>query len=251
MFGPSDFTLRYNVDGSLDSSFGQGGLVTTDFGGNDTPYGISLQSDWQDRGRRHSTLRQQPRFRRCATTRTAVWTPRLPRAGNCCGGTSSPSGPSPSSPTARSWWRATPASACRLRRAPHPNGTLDAAFGDHGEVRTSSRRLRVRQRRRPAAGRQDRPRGFPPGPGRLFHRSESCRVRGHPVQPGRQPGRSASAPAAKSSPTWAGRRKPTDSSSRPTAGSSPPARSRTASSPWVTPSGAICAGTLRPGRKFG
>jgi uncharacterized delta-60 repeat protein len=36
---------RYNVDGSLDSSFGVMGRVTTDFGGVDTANGISIQAD--------------------------------------------------------------------------------------------------------------------------------------------------------------------------------------------------------------
>jgi uncharacterized delta-60 repeat protein len=43
-----DFALvRYNADGSLDTSFGAGGKVTTDFGGssNDDGYGVALQSD--------------------------------------------------------------------------------------------------------------------------------------------------------------------------------------------------------------
>ena len=36
---------RYNGDGSLDSAFGSGGLVTTDFGGFDQANGVALQSD--------------------------------------------------------------------------------------------------------------------------------------------------------------------------------------------------------------
>ena len=42
----SNFALiRYNSDGSLDTSFGNGGVVTTDFGYNDIAFGIALQSD--------------------------------------------------------------------------------------------------------------------------------------------------------------------------------------------------------------
>jgi uncharacterized delta-60 repeat protein len=45
-FGPSDFLIiRYNADGSLDSTFGGGGIVTTDFGGSDTAFGIALTAD--------------------------------------------------------------------------------------------------------------------------------------------------------------------------------------------------------------
>ena len=45
-FGASDFQLvRYNTDGSLDSSFGAGGIVTTDFGGSDTIFAIALSLD--------------------------------------------------------------------------------------------------------------------------------------------------------------------------------------------------------------
>jgi uncharacterized delta-60 repeat protein len=41
-----DFALaRYNADGSLDSTFGTGGKVTTDFGGNEYAYAIGVQSD--------------------------------------------------------------------------------------------------------------------------------------------------------------------------------------------------------------
>ncbi|MER7197849.1 calcium-binding protein [Streptomyces sp. CB01635] len=45
--GPGgDFAvLRYNTNGSLDSGFGAGGLVTTDFGGSDQARGVALQPD--------------------------------------------------------------------------------------------------------------------------------------------------------------------------------------------------------------
>ncbi|MFD3476717.1 calcium-binding protein [Streptomyces sp. NPDC058695] len=45
--GPGgDFAvLRYNTNGSLDSGFGTGGLVTTDFGGSDQAHGVALQPD--------------------------------------------------------------------------------------------------------------------------------------------------------------------------------------------------------------
>jgi uncharacterized delta-60 repeat protein len=42
-FGDSDFLLlRYNPDGSLDVSFGTGGIATTDFGASETAFGIAL-----------------------------------------------------------------------------------------------------------------------------------------------------------------------------------------------------------------
>lgn len=42
----SDVALvRYNSDGSLDTSFGTGGKVRTDFGGSDRAYGVALQTD--------------------------------------------------------------------------------------------------------------------------------------------------------------------------------------------------------------
>jgi uncharacterized delta-60 repeat protein len=41
--GTQDFALaRYNADGSLDNSFGAGGTVTTDFGGNEQIAGVAL-----------------------------------------------------------------------------------------------------------------------------------------------------------------------------------------------------------------
>jgi uncharacterized delta-60 repeat protein len=41
-----DFALaRYNSDGSLDSTFGSGGKVTTDFGGNDQAVAVAIQPD--------------------------------------------------------------------------------------------------------------------------------------------------------------------------------------------------------------
>jgi uncharacterized delta-60 repeat protein len=41
-----DFALaRYNSDGSLDSTFGSGGKVTTDFGGNDQAVAVAIQTD--------------------------------------------------------------------------------------------------------------------------------------------------------------------------------------------------------------
>ncbi|MEV7691668.1 calcium-binding protein [Streptomyces bungoensis] len=44
--GPDDFALaRYNPDGSLDTSFGTGGKVTTDFGVTDEIEGVALQAD--------------------------------------------------------------------------------------------------------------------------------------------------------------------------------------------------------------
>jgi uncharacterized delta-60 repeat protein len=42
----SDFGIaRYNADGTLDPTFGTGGLVTTDFGGSDQANGVALQTD--------------------------------------------------------------------------------------------------------------------------------------------------------------------------------------------------------------
>ena len=46
--GGGDFAIaRYNSDGTLDATFGAGGIVTTDFGGNSADYidGIALQAD--------------------------------------------------------------------------------------------------------------------------------------------------------------------------------------------------------------
>jgi uncharacterized delta-60 repeat protein len=41
-----DFAVvRYNVDGSLDPTFGSGGIVLTEFGGRDVAYGVVLQAD--------------------------------------------------------------------------------------------------------------------------------------------------------------------------------------------------------------
>ena len=37
--------VRYNTDGSLDTSFGTGGYVLTDFGGNDVARGVAVQKD--------------------------------------------------------------------------------------------------------------------------------------------------------------------------------------------------------------
>ncbi|MFD9223461.1 hypothetical protein ACFWDI_26440 [Streptomyces sp. NPDC060064] len=44
--GTADFALaRYNTDGSLDSTFGTGGKVTTNFGGTDEARAVALQAD--------------------------------------------------------------------------------------------------------------------------------------------------------------------------------------------------------------
>jgi uncharacterized delta-60 repeat protein len=44
--GPGDFALaRYNPDGTLDTSFGTGGKVTTDFGGFDQVAAVAVQAD--------------------------------------------------------------------------------------------------------------------------------------------------------------------------------------------------------------
>jgi len=39
------FLVRYDVNGALDASFGTGGIVTTDFGGNDLASGIDVRAD--------------------------------------------------------------------------------------------------------------------------------------------------------------------------------------------------------------
>ena len=45
-FGTSDFLLlRYNIDGSLDSTFGSAGIVTTDFGGGEVAFAIGVGPD--------------------------------------------------------------------------------------------------------------------------------------------------------------------------------------------------------------
>ena len=53
---------RYNPDGSLDSSFGAGGKVTTDFNSDDVANAVALQPDGQDRrgGFHGPLLRHQP-----------------------------------------------------------------------------------------------------------------------------------------------------------------------------------------------
>ena len=44
--GTADFAIaRYNTDGSLDASFGTGGLVTTDFGGTDAGNAVAIQKN--------------------------------------------------------------------------------------------------------------------------------------------------------------------------------------------------------------
>jgi uncharacterized delta-60 repeat protein len=44
--GVSDFAIaRYNADGSLDTSFGANGTVTTDFGGHDAAQSLAIQAD--------------------------------------------------------------------------------------------------------------------------------------------------------------------------------------------------------------
>jgi uncharacterized delta-60 repeat protein len=44
--GDNTFTVvRYTSDGALDPSFGSGGVVTTDFGGDDEAYGVAIQYD--------------------------------------------------------------------------------------------------------------------------------------------------------------------------------------------------------------
>src|SRR5262249_28255379 len=44
--GVIDFAVaRYNADGTLDSGFGSGGKVTTDFGAEDTAHAVALQAD--------------------------------------------------------------------------------------------------------------------------------------------------------------------------------------------------------------
>ena len=44
--GAADFALaRYDPDGTLDPTFGDGGMVTTNFGHRDDPWGITLQAD--------------------------------------------------------------------------------------------------------------------------------------------------------------------------------------------------------------
>ena len=42
----NDFAMvRYNPDGALDTTFGNGGIVTTDFGADDFGYGLAIQAD--------------------------------------------------------------------------------------------------------------------------------------------------------------------------------------------------------------
>ncbi|MBI4336543.1 MAG: IPTL-CTERM sorting domain-containing protein [Chloroflexi bacterium] len=52
----SNFAVaRYNANGSLDASFGTGGKVTTDFGGDDAGYSVAIQSDGRIVVAGHST----------------------------------------------------------------------------------------------------------------------------------------------------------------------------------------------------
>ncbi|MCB0035867.1 MAG: hypothetical protein KDE51_17670, partial [Anaerolineales bacterium] len=45
--GDYDFALaRYDTDGTLDTNFGTGGIITTDFGGNDRAYNIMLKENY-------------------------------------------------------------------------------------------------------------------------------------------------------------------------------------------------------------
>ncbi|MET8765372.1 hypothetical protein [Streptomyces sp. NPDC004658] len=44
-FGADFVVVRYNPDGSLDSGFGNGGVVVTDFNGDDAAHGLALQPD--------------------------------------------------------------------------------------------------------------------------------------------------------------------------------------------------------------
>jgi uncharacterized delta-60 repeat protein len=43
--GANSALARYNIDGTLDTTFGTGGKVTTDFGGDDAIYAVAIQSD--------------------------------------------------------------------------------------------------------------------------------------------------------------------------------------------------------------
>ena len=45
MYPPDFGVMRYSADGSLDTTFGQGGKVTTDFGSDDQAHGVAVQPD--------------------------------------------------------------------------------------------------------------------------------------------------------------------------------------------------------------
>ena len=71
----NDFALvRYNSDGSLDTSFGSGGVVTTAVGGSDD-YAQALvqQADGKLVAAGRSTTAATTTLRWCATTATAAW----------------------------------------------------------------------------------------------------------------------------------------------------------------------------------
>ena len=68
-----DFALvRYNTDGSLDTSFDSDGKVTTAIGsGNDYAYSVAIQSDGKIVAAGYSTTVVTTTLHSCATTRMA------------------------------------------------------------------------------------------------------------------------------------------------------------------------------------
>lgn len=111
-----NFTLvRYNVDGTLDSGFGTGGVVTTAFGTTSAVEALLIQPD--DRIVAAGTAAGvTSRWR--ATRSTAPWTPASARAGRPPPTSASATSrtTSPSSPTARS----SPSAATATATAPWP-----------------------------------------------------------------------------------------------------------------------------------
>ena len=71
--GSNDFALvRYNTDGSLDTSFDSDGKVTTAIGGStDRAYSVAIQSDGKIVAAGYSTTVVTPTLHSCATTRMA------------------------------------------------------------------------------------------------------------------------------------------------------------------------------------
>ena len=77
----TDFVMaRFIAEGTLDPSFGKGGMVTTDIQPDqqEESLAVAVAPRWQDRGRRLQRLRRHA-WRSPGTCPTAAWTPRSGR----------------------------------------------------------------------------------------------------------------------------------------------------------------------------